>query len=122
MTVEAAEPDDTESLEAELDPAGNPQQRYLELNIAQVTVGPLPSPVLLGQYDQVKPGLAERIVRMAEREQHHRHAMDKAEIEAPHELARRGQWFGLVVTLLSSGLPSTLRGLGIPLRPLLLLV
>lgn len=38
--------------------------------------GPLPHPDILRLYDGVVPGLAERIVKMAEREQAHRHEMD----------------------------------------------
>ena len=112
MTVEPKEPEDAQVPDAQLDAAANPQQQYLELQFAQVTVGPLPSPVLLGQYDQVLPGLAETIVRMAEREQRHRHQMDKIEVSAPHELAKRGQWFGLSVVILMLGLAVNLAWLG----------
>lgn len=38
--------------------------------------GPLPTPKLLGGYDQVLPGSAERIMLMAEREQAHRHTQE----------------------------------------------
>ena len=34
--------------------------------------GPLPDPSSLGEYDQVLPGLADRIVNMAEEEAEHR--------------------------------------------------
>jgi uncharacterized membrane protein len=83
VTVEPTETEDGQAPDAELDAPSNPQQQYLELQFAQVTVGPLPSPVLLEQYDQVLPGLAETIVRMAEREQAHRHEMDRIEVGAP---------------------------------------
>jgi uncharacterized membrane protein len=38
-------------------------------------VGPLPPPELLGAYDKILPGLAERIVLMAEKEQSQRHEL-----------------------------------------------
>jgi uncharacterized membrane protein len=38
--------------------------------------GSLPHPQILKQYDQVVPGAAERIVRLAERQVHHRHSME----------------------------------------------
>ncbi len=38
--------------------------------------GPIPHPDLLKKYDSVIPGLAERIVAMAEEEQKHRHKLD----------------------------------------------
>jgi uncharacterized membrane protein len=39
--------------------------------------GPLPTPEMLRGYDSVVPGAAERIVAMAEREQGHRHWLDR---------------------------------------------
>jgi Predicted membrane protein (DUF2335) len=39
--------------------------------------GPLPPPALLAEYEQALPGLAERIVAMAENEGNHRRAMEK---------------------------------------------
>ena len=41
--------------------------------------GPLPPPELLGQYEGIHAGLADRIVLMAEREQHHQIQMQQAE-------------------------------------------
>ncbi len=38
---------------------------------ASLHVGPLPSPTVLGGYNRVEPGLAGRIVKMAEEEQEH---------------------------------------------------
>ena len=38
--------------------------------------GPLPMPEDLEKYDQVVPGAAERIIRMAEKEMQHRHESD----------------------------------------------
>lgn len=38
--------------------------------------GPLPMPEDLAKYDQVVPGAAERIIRMAEEEMKHRHEND----------------------------------------------
>lgn len=62
--------------------------------------GPLPSPEVLKQYDQVQPGLAERIVRLAERplemaaeQQRHRIAMETRVIRSDI----RRSWGGLIV-------------------------
>ena len=38
--------------------------------------GPLPPPAILKQYDEIEPGLANRIVCMAEKEQEHRHGCE----------------------------------------------
>ncbi len=47
--------------------------------------GPLPPPQILGQYDEVLPGSAERILRMAEKQQDHRIGVDQSGI-------RRANW------------------------------
>ncbi len=41
--------------------------------------GPLPTPGMLDDYNSVLPGLAERIVQMAERERHQAHRMQRWE-------------------------------------------
>ena len=43
--------------------------------------GPLPDPDTLAQYERMMPGAAERIFRIAEREQEHRHAQEKTSLE-----------------------------------------
>ncbi len=47
--------------------------------------GPLPPPQVLGQYDEILPGAAERILRMAEKQQDHRIGADQSGI-------RRANW------------------------------
>lgn len=42
--------------------------------------GPLPAPSAFGQYDKVLPGAAERILKMAEQEQNHRHEVDNKQL------------------------------------------
>lgn len=44
--------------------------------------GPLPPPAILKQYDEIEPGLANRIVCMAEKEQDHRHVCDSKCVKA----------------------------------------
>lgn len=44
--------------------------------------GPIPHPQILRQYDEIQPGLAEKIVGMALREQEHRHEMDSALVKS----------------------------------------
>lgn len=43
-------------------------------------VGPIPPPALFEHYDEVVPGAADRILKMAEKEQDHRHAWEMEEI------------------------------------------
>ena len=53
--------------------------------------GPLPPPRQLGQYDQVLPGAAERIMTMAENEQTHRHMNESRLIGGEIRLKFTGQ-------------------------------
>ena len=50
--------------------------------------GPLPAPHVLAEYGQVMPGLPEKIVRMTEREQEHRHGLEREELAILQEAAR----------------------------------
>jgi uncharacterized membrane protein len=70
--------------------------------------GPLPPPEILGQYERLHPGFAERLLAMAEREQANRQAIEKATNQANIILAtnfdaqrKTGQYmaffFGLVL-------------------------
>ncbi len=78
-------------------------------------VGPLPPPEVLAEYERVVPGLAERIVALAEKEQHERFALAKERVSLEREdiavakeqisLLKRAQWFGFsfgTATLASS--------------------
>jgi len=52
--------------------------------------GPLPPPATLKQFDEVIPGGAERILRMAEAEQAHRHLTDITALKADSRAISRG--------------------------------
>ena len=69
-------------------------EHQLEL-FAEHHSGPLPPARQLAEYNEVLPGLADRIVRMAELEQQHRHEVEYANMALPYVLARRGQTLGL---------------------------
>ncbi len=43
--------------------------------------GPLPDPQSLGMYEEVLPGLADRIVKMTESQVAHRHALDRRALD-----------------------------------------
>lgn len=64
---------------------------YLE---AQSFQGPLPPPSLFGQYDQILPGSADRILALAEKEQSHRQKWESDALSAQKSDVRRGQWMG----------------------------
>jgi len=49
-----------------------------KINSATI-IGPLPCSEEMENYEKVQPGSADRIIGMAEKEQIHRHEMDKSE-------------------------------------------
>jgi uncharacterized membrane protein len=68
--------------------------------------GPLPPPHLLAGYEEVLPGAAERILKMAELEQRHQADADKAAderdkllIHTQAKIALRAQWATLAIVL-----------------------
>lgn len=87
----------------QLEQMGNqPQQnRGVLLHQQQqiVKTGPLPSAEEFEKYNQVLPGAADRIVRMAEQQQTHRHALEVRTTRAAIIEARLGQIFAFVVAM-----------------------
>jgi uncharacterized membrane protein len=72
--------------------------------------GPIPPPVLLAGYDKVLPGLADRIVKMAEYQQQSHLSMQAKNLEsdisdrkAARSEARLGQIFGLLIGIVALG-------------------
>ena len=92
-------------------PAQNNSTPTTQQTITQVAfTGPLPHPASLKEYDTVLPGLAERIVTMAEAEARHRHDMDKEaarqnELIIDKEFSERriGQFMGLGIAAVALG-------------------
>lgn len=61
--------------------------------------GPLCSPEELRQYKEVMPGLEVQLVAMTEKEQAHRHDLQKALIFSQIGAVQRGQYFALIIAL-----------------------
>ncbi|MFC9065103.1 DUF2335 domain-containing protein [Streptomyces harbinensis] len=76
--------------------------------------GPIPDPQTLGDYESAFPGLAERIVLMAERDQGHRHQVEKLEIQHAFQLSRGGQRTGFFALLVMASLAAYVAFLGHP--------
>lgn len=62
--------------------------------------GPIPPPSMLGEYDEVHAGLANRIVSMAESQQLHRQTLEKQSVEAAIKTESRGQHYALALSVL----------------------
>lgn len=72
--------------------------------------GPLPTPEMLAQYEQVHPGLAERIIRtvelpmeMAKEQQEHRHALEQKVIGSDIRRSWAGLAAGFIVATVAIG-------------------
>ena len=68
--------------------------------------GPLPPPSLFNGYEKTLPGAADRILKMAEKEQENRHQNNKDMLQQFKGERKRGQYMGfvLVVVLAICGL------------------
>lgn len=93
--------------------------KHVQVSHQKLHQGPLPAPEDLQHYDDLLPGAAERIFRMAEIEQQHRHeqesksisselstrdllqATEKARIEGVMRSDKRGQYLGAAVSILA---------------------
>ncbi|MBU0668042.1 DUF2335 domain-containing protein [Patescibacteria group bacterium] len=61
--------------------------------------GPLPTPVHLAQYEEILPGAAERILKMAEDQSSHRRSLESKVISSGVADSRKGLWFGFLIGL-----------------------
>ena len=59
--------------------------------------GPLPSPALLKQFDDVVPGAAERIIKMAEEQEKHRQQLESLVIKNDTLKSLLGTIFGFII-------------------------
>lgn len=66
--------------------------------------GPIPPPEQFAQYEKILPGSADRILKMAEKQQDHRIEVEKEAISKSLSHNRRGQTFGFIAMLLMLGL------------------
>ncbi|MBU6321274.1 MAG: DUF2335 domain-containing protein [Patescibacteria group bacterium] len=64
-----------------------------------IHAGPLPAPEDLARYEQVLPGLADRIMAMAESQAKHRQSLESRVIWFDGTRATLGLLFGLVIAL-----------------------
>jgi uncharacterized membrane protein len=77
--------------------------------------GPLPAPECLAEYNNILPGLADRIVVMAETQSSHRIKMEEKVVDRQLSESARGQLFGLIIGLFALGVAGTLGLFGQPI-------
>lgn len=61
--------------------------------------GPIPPPKILKGYEDITSGSANRIISMAEKEQEHRHSMEKSMLNSGNRREELGLWFGFVLAM-----------------------
>src|SRR5712691_11175858 len=79
-------------------PAGQRQQRAALIAQMEQWSGPLPPPAVLEKFNQVVPGSAARILKMAEKEQQHRVSYEREGLTATTGEATRGQYLGAAIS------------------------
>ncbi|MGY3931227.1 DUF2335 domain-containing protein [Aeromonas encheleia] len=89
--------------------------------VMEMHQGPLPPARAMAEYEQVLPGSAERIMRMAELEQSQRHSMQKEQLAQHKELSkgflnndRLGKWMGFAIVLAVLGFAAWMADKGHP--------
>ncbi len=66
---------------------------------AQFFSGPLPPPDVLRKFDEIVPGSAERIIKMAEEQSVHRKDLEKKVINSDIARSKWGQILGFVISI-----------------------
>ena len=54
---------------------------------------------MFSAYEETLPGAAERLFRMAEKEQDHRVSWEQGALQGSHDTTRRGQWLGFAMSI-----------------------
>ena len=70
------------------------------LHLKEEYSGPIPHPNILRQFEEVIPGSAERILKMAEKEQEHRHEFENKIISHKKIMELTGLIFGFLLSLI----------------------
>lgn len=81
----------------------NPVKEIQHVQVQQHYSGPLPQPEALAQYDQIVPGAAERIIKMAEKEMDHRHRVEDSMTRSAIRSTFLGIIFAFMSVLILSG-------------------
>ncbi len=76
------------------------QKMIASVILARSFSGPIPPPHILKGYEDVLPGSADRILRMAEEQSKHRQSLENQVIPEQLAQSRRGQYFGFSLALI----------------------
>lgn len=74
-------------------------RKQMEVSISQMYMGRIPPASEFAKYEEVLPGSADRILKMAEKQSEHRRAMEDRTLAEGIKASRRGQIFGFILAL-----------------------
>lgn len=83
------------------DPQGEITKIVRTASVSQQSYsGPIPQPRTLDEYERTHQGLADRLALMAEKEQSHRHDLEKTSLKSEINKDKRGQNYALATFIL----------------------
>lgn len=77
-----------------------PKSSAAIVQVASAFSGPIPPPNILKQYDDIVPGAADRILKMAEQQSAHRQRLEVKAVDSMDFNAKLGTISGLIVALI----------------------
>lgn len=87
---------------------GNPAGAVAQVFQLQATVGSMPPPAMLAQYEALYPGFTRDTMSMAKSQAEHRQHLERFSLEGNSKRADRGQWFAIVSTVMILGVSAAL--------------
>jgi len=98
-----AKPVDGEIVDAPSASSAGPRKKLREvIAVSQEFSGPYPPPEILAAYKEIDPKLVDAILKAAELEQSHRHALDNEAMrltEVSVDQGSRGQHYGFIISM-----------------------
>mgnify|MGYP001565702814 CR=1 FL=1 len=82
----------------------NNSRGVLVTEISQSFSGPLPHPDVLRKFNEIVPGAAERIMKMAEEQSAHRKELEKKVIDSDIARSKWGQILGFIIAITGLGI------------------
>ena len=92
------------------------------LEVSQSFSGPLPHPDVLRKFNEIVPGAAERIIKMAEEQSAHRKELEKKVVDSDIARSKWGQILGFIIAITGLGVSVIVAVYGSAFLPEVLLV
>ena len=114
-TTPQSESDHETQSPAEIPESGEELEELL-VRVSERFAGPIPPPPVMKQYEEILPGSADRILKMAENQSEHRRWMEKKRLSSSNREVHFGQIFGFLIGIVAivTGGYTALSGAPIP--------